>query len=138
MNRRKTRFVIWSLDKETLEISTEYKSARAENFLDFTKRLPDSNCRYAAYDHEFKTADGRITSKMYFFFWTPNNASQVNNVIYTQSLKTLRDKLIGVVNYNVAKAEDIKEYLGNEWIQGKGFTAPQEEEAKSDSESDFE
>jgi len=136
MNRRKCRFVIWHIDREDLIIKTLYVSKRNENYLDFIKHLPDIECRYAAYDHEFKTHDNRLTSKMYFFFWTPSNANQENNVIYSQAMKLLRDQVVGCVNYSLKKQGDVHDRLGNENIGGE-FTRKQE--AKEEEEdSDFE
>ncbi len=31
--------------------------------------LPDTFCRYSVYDHEYKTKDGRTTSKLLFVAW---------------------------------------------------------------------
>jgi hypothetical protein len=31
--------------------------------------LPDTYCRYSVYDHEYKTKDGRTTSKLLFVAW---------------------------------------------------------------------
>jgi len=33
------------------------------------KELPDTEPRYVVYDFEFKSGDGRMTSKMFWIFW---------------------------------------------------------------------
>lgn len=35
----------------------------------FVAALPFQGCRYAVYDHELRTDDGRLTSKLLFFTW---------------------------------------------------------------------
>lgn len=65
--RRKYRFVFFKIDGA--QIIVDATGPPTATYADFIKALPDSDCRYAVYDHEFMTADGRKASKLFFITW---------------------------------------------------------------------
>ncbi|KAH8073917.1 hypothetical protein JL721_2469 [Aureococcus anophagefferens] len=46
---------------------------------------PDADSRYAIFDYEFTTYDGRPTNKLFFLSWFPNNATPYSKMAYTQA-----------------------------------------------------
>ena len=134
--QRKSRWVTY--DIEDYKIKIDHIGTRDSNYKLFVSKLPKTQPRYAVYDHEYKTSDGRLTSKMYFIFWTPKNVNQTDKVIYSQALNDFRAKFNGVINKDAYSFDDIEDMLNTEFANGK-FTIPQidsDEEAESDSDFD--
>lgn len=65
--RRAHRFVLFKIDGAAINVDAT--GPPAASFADFMRALPDSDCRYAVYDHEFLTSDGRKSSKLFFVTW---------------------------------------------------------------------
>mmetsp|Transcript_6644 Transcript_6644/g.9873 ORF Transcript_6644/g.9873 Transcript_6644/m.9873 type:complete len:100 (+) Transcript_6644:81-380(+) len=61
--RRKHRFLVYKIDAETEVVIPEIIGPRATNLKDLISSLPENDARYAIYDHEFTTFDGRPTNK---------------------------------------------------------------------------
>ena len=76
--RRKHRFVTMRI--EGTEVVAETVAAPAEGPAELKVALPYSDCRYAVYDQEIVTADGRKANKLFFFTWLPHNATPHNKV----------------------------------------------------------
>ena len=64
----KLRYFIYEI-KDKKEIVIEKQGDRSKTFDDLVEELPENDCRYALIDLEFKTADGRPTSKIVFISW---------------------------------------------------------------------
>lgn len=76
--RRKHRFVTMRI--EGTEVVAETVAAPGEGPAELKLALPYSDCRYAVYDQEIVTADGRKANKLFFFTWIPHNATPHNKV----------------------------------------------------------
>ena len=57
-------------------------------------RTPRAAARYAVYDHEFSTHDGRLASKLFFISWLPRNATPQAKMGYTTG-KVIRERKEG-------------------------------------------
>jgi cofilin len=69
----KLRYYIYKIEnKKTITI--EGKGDRSKTYEDFCAELPEDDCRYGLVDLDFKTDDGRPTSKMVFITWNPDTA----------------------------------------------------------------
>jgi cofilin len=79
--KHKSRYVIFKIGDE--EIGVEKLGPRAATFEEFGKDLPFSDSRYAVYDQDLTTADGRATSKIWFISWSPTNSTPFNKMAYT-------------------------------------------------------
>eukprot|EP01006_Ploeotia_vitrea_P007093 TRINITY_DN15940_c0_g1_i1.p1 TRINITY_DN15940_c0_g1~~TRINITY_DN15940_c0_g1_i1.p1 ORF type:complete len:131 (+),score=70.81 TRINITY_DN15940_c0_g1_i1:41-433(+) len=112
---RKTRWVTWKIDGTDIVVDVE--SDRKQNYKDFLKALPDTAPRYAAYDHEYKTADGRLTGKLYFIAWKPMNSNQTDKIVFAQSLSKFRSQMDGITSYQFDDIDELEELLENEYIK---------------------
>lgn len=135
LNRRKTRYVFYRMEEFTIVV--EKISERNKTYLDMVKELPDTEPRYVVYDFEFKSGDGRMTSKMFWIFWTPKNASQEKRVIYTQALAKFRDQFSGCTNMSFSAPKEFDKAFDTEYIDKVGYTVPQKEAVEEDIEEDF-
>ena len=82
--KRKHRYVIYRIGESQIEV--ESVGARTSTLKDFTTALPFSDSRYAIYDQEYLTPDGRPTSKLWFVSWFPVNSTPYNKMAYTVRL----------------------------------------------------
>jgi cofilin len=78
------------------EIQVEKAGGRRETYEDFKASLPFTDCRFAVYDQEYKTADGRPASKIWFISWFPQNSTPYNKMAYTTAKTHFRDAIPGV------------------------------------------
>lgn len=76
--RRKHRFLVMRIDGT--EVVADVVGAPEQGPAELRTALPYSDCRYAVYDQELVTSDGRKTSKLFFFTWLPHNATPHNKV----------------------------------------------------------
>ena len=91
----KLRYIIYIIkDKKTIVIDS--KGDRSKTYEDFCEQLPENDCRYGLVDLEFKTEDGRPTSKLVFITWNPDTASIRNKMLYSGSKEALKTALNGV------------------------------------------
>jgi len=127
--KKKLDWVIYKIDVKEKEIQPEKTSSdeKVKGIEGLVKNLPSMQPRYAIYDHEFKTNDGRSTSKLYFFSFTPTNSNQLDRVIYAQSMKPFRDSLSGIFPVSFNTPNEIL-------LQFKPEAAEEEEE---DEDEDF-
>lgn len=64
------------------------------------------------YDHEYKTQDGRLTSKLWFVSWLPNNSPPYNKMAYTSAKGKFREKLPGVFDTQASSTSELDTSLG--------------------------
>lgn len=103
----KLRYYIYEIkDKKTIVISA--KGERSKTYEDFCADLPENDCRYGLIDLDFKTADGRPTSKLVLLTWNPDTASIRNKMLYSGSKESLKAALPGVgIHINATDAAEL-------------------------------
>ena len=91
----KLRYYIYKIeDQKTIVI--EKKGERSKTYEDFCSDLPENEPRYGLVDLEFKTTDGRPTSKLVLITWNPDNASIKPKMLYSGSKEAIKTALNGV------------------------------------------
>jgi len=91
----KLRYYIYKIeDKKTIVI--DKKGDISKSYEDFCNDMPDDDCRYGLIDLDFKTDDGRPTSKLVFITWNPDTANVRNKMLYSGSKEALKTVLSGV------------------------------------------
>ncbi|GMH70915.1 hypothetical protein TrRE_jg1914 [Triparma retinervis] len=111
--RRKHKFMVFRLADDgsgvvNLEVVGDPKSSTD----DFLSTLPTSDCRFAIYDHDYKSTDGRPQSKLFFVSWLPDNATPHNMMAYTAAKGVFREKFTGVFDVMAKSIEEIEVLLG--------------------------
>ena len=96
--RRKHKFIVFKIDGETEQIVVELAGPKKGTLDDMKAALPDTECRYVVYEHEFKTPDGRPTDTLYFMSWMPHNSTPYNKMAYAQAKSVIREILDGVLD----------------------------------------
>jgi hypothetical protein len=84
----------------------------SQTYEQLKKTLPFTECRYAIYDQDYKTADGRPASKLWFISWFPNNSSTHMKMAYAAAKGKFRDTIPGVFDMQVASIEDLDSNMG--------------------------
>lgn len=67
LGRVKLRFIVYKIEGGL--IVTDSVGDNDTKFSDFLARLPADDCRYAIYDMQFTTNDGRVTNKLVSISW---------------------------------------------------------------------
>ncbi|KAG0003314.1 cofilin [Entomortierella chlamydospora] len=91
---KKYKFIIYKLSDDKKSIVVESK-AEAGSYDDFLKHLPETECRWAVYDFDYKIPDGE-RNKIVFFTWAPTEAPIRPKMLYASSKDALRKSLMGV------------------------------------------
>ncbi len=99
--RRRHRYIIFKIGD--FEIQIEKLGGRAESFEDFKRSLPFTDSRYAVYDQDYTTSDGRPASKLWFLSWFPNNSTPYNKMAYTSAKTKFREALPGVFDIQASR-----------------------------------
>ncbi|KAF1334349.1 Actin depolymerizing factor, partial [Globisporangium splendens] len=130
--RRKYRFVLFKIDGAQMVVDAT--GPPSAGFADFLHALPDSDCRYAVYDHEFLTSDGRKSSKLFFVTWCalsmglsvlhyfiltivcyariPQNSNPQFKMAYTHAKSTIRAVCDGALDVNANTKKEIEQSMG--------------------------
>ncbi|KAJ1416565.1 putative actin-depolymerizing factor [Ochromonadaceae sp. CCMP2298] len=93
----KITFVIFKIaDGKDGQIVTEHTSGEGEVFDTFASLLPEDDCRYAIYQVDFTTNDGRPANKLVSITWAPDTARVKQKMIYAGSKDALTRVFVGV------------------------------------------
>ena len=108
--RRKYRFIVFYISDED-EIDVEHLAEPSQTMEDLQACLPFSDCRYAVYDHEYTTFDGRKTSKLLFITWLPLNSTSHAKMAYTSGKGVFKESnyLQGVEDVNAITFDDVRQ-----------------------------
>ena len=79
--RKKSRYIVFRLDGFAIVVDSV--GERGKTFEDLAKALPSAQCRYAVFDKEFKTADGRDSDSLHFINWLPPVCKANEKMTYT-------------------------------------------------------
>merc|ERR1712228_512114 len=91
----KLRYILYEIkDKKT--IVTKGKGAKSKTYEDFCEALVDGEPCYALIDLDFKTTDGRPTSKLVLLTWVPDDSPVREKMLYSGSKEALKTTLNGV------------------------------------------
>jgi len=118
---RKARYVTFKVEStdDKIQVVVDKISARNVTYKDFLKEFKDNKPLYASYDYEFKSADGRTTSALYFFAWMPANCNTNDRILYSSVKSNIVNALSGYKLFACEEEEELEEILQGEVIQSK-------------------
>uniref|UniRef100_A0ACD6A9N3 Uncharacterized protein n=1 Tax=Avena sativa TaxID=4498 RepID=A0ACD6A9N3_AVESA len=79
-----------------MEIVVDQIGDRAATYEDFTKVLPETDCRFAVYDFDYMTPEEVPKSKIYYIFWSPDTAKVRSKMLYASSNQKFKTGLNGI------------------------------------------
>mmetsp|Transcript_264 Transcript_264/g.477 ORF Transcript_264/g.477 Transcript_264/m.477 type:complete len:140 (+) Transcript_264:87-506(+) len=94
LKRISPKFIVYSIVDG--QIVTENRGETEASFEEFISNLPADDCRYAIYDMDFTTTDGRPGNKLVMVSWAPDSAKVKSKMIYAGSKDALTRALVGV------------------------------------------
>ena len=109
--RRKHKFLVFKLS-DSGDVSAEHVGPPSSTAQDFIDLLPHSDCRFAIFDLDTKTSDGRVGSKLFFISWLPDNATPHKKMGYTSAKAVFREKFTGVFDVMAKTTKEIEVCLG--------------------------
>ena len=108
--RKKHRYLVFKIGET--EIDIESTGDRSATFEDFKRCMPANDCRFSVFDWEYKTPDGRPTSKLLFIFWFPHTSTPYNKMAYASAKVKFRDTLPGVDDRQAATLKELDALTG--------------------------
>eukprot|EP00121_Abeoforma_whisleri_P001913 Awhi_evm1s1712 len=106
----KHRYFIMRINDDQTEVIVEKTAEPTASYDDFVAELPPTECRYAIYDLEFETADGRKTNKILFVVWAPDDSKIKAKMITAASKEAVKRALTGISTEIQATGADEIEY----------------------------
>ena len=111
--RRKYKWVIFGIeenkDGEKIHVVISKETDKKKDVRDFINELPESKCRFAVFDHEYVTDDGRKTDKLFFINWNPHAAVVQLQMDYLTGRPALREVCDGCFDVSASSPSDIIE-----------------------------
>ena len=102
--------MIFKISDDKKFIQVEKKGEKGASFEEFTKTLPDGECRYAVLDVEINTKSGATTNKLIFVAWSDDNASVKPKMLYASSKDAIKKALTGINDeYQATERGDLDE-----------------------------
>jgi cofilin len=93
--KKAQRFYVYKIvDKKIIKI--DYAGPRDATYDDLLEKLPENEPRYVLIDLDFKSKDGRPTSKLVFISWNPDTGSIRSKMLYSASKESIKNALPGV------------------------------------------
>jgi len=114
---RKARYALFKVNNQPdqpLEIVLDKQGEKKATKSDFLKDLSETQPRFAIYDYEYKTDDGRLTSTLYFIYWVPQNTNQVEKILVSSAKSNFTACLEGFKAVTAEDKETVEELLENE------------------------
>lgn len=93
-NKRKYKFITYKIEGDSVVVETE--GAPAATYDDFVAALPENDCRYAVYDHEWTQGDGCKKNKIAFMSWSPDTSKIRTKMVYAASKDSFKRALDGI------------------------------------------
>ncbi|OJT14684.1 Cofilin [Trametes pubescens] len=93
---KKSKYIVFTLNKTNTEIIVEKKGATSSTYDDFLADLPEAECRWAVYDFDYEKEDGGKRSKITFYSWSPDDSKVKQKMLFASSKDALRRSLVGI------------------------------------------
>lgn len=98
--KRTYKFLIFKVNDDGKEIVVDARGDRDGKWEQLTEQLPEKECRYAVWDHDFTNKEGIPKSKIFFILWVPDTAKVRSKMLYASSKDNFRTMLDGI-NYEL-------------------------------------
>ena len=111
--RRKHKYLVFKLaTDDSGAVEVDKVGGPKEKASAFIACLPNSECRFAIYDHEYTSKDGRPQSKLFFVSWLPINATPHSMMAYSAAKGVFRDSFQGVFDLMAKDIEEVEIAVG--------------------------
>ncbi|KAI9912586.1 hypothetical protein PsorP6_005379 [Peronosclerospora sorghi] len=107
--RRKYRYILFRIEAD--KVVVDATSPPSATFANFNAALPDSDCRYAVYDHDYITPDGRKSNKLFFVTWIPQNSHPGYKMAYTHAKSAIQSVCEGCYEVSGLTKKDIAQEM---------------------------
>jgi len=93
-SKRKFKFLTYKIEGDNVVVDEE--GAPSATYEDFVAALPENDCRYAVYDHEWTADDGVMKNKIAFMSWAPDTSKVRTKMVYAASKDSFKRALDGI------------------------------------------
>jgi cofilin len=111
--RRKHRFLLFKLDEGGNTIVVDKVGTREDTWETLKLAMPERDCRFAVYDHEFDTDRGVKANKLWFIIWNPENATASKKMAMAASKTRFQESTLpGCFEVQAASLEELEVNIG--------------------------
>ncbi|POO02410.1 hypothetical protein TorRG33x02_013940, partial [Trema orientale] len=94
--KRTYRFIVFKIEEKQKQVVVEKLGEPTQSYEDFTKSLPENECRYAVYDFDFVTQENCQKRRIFFIAWSPDTSRVRSKMIYACSKDRFKRELDGI------------------------------------------
>lgn len=94
-SKRMHRFITYRLENQK-EVIVDQTGQRDATYEDFTKTLPENDCRFAVFDFDFTTPEDVPKSRIFYIFWSPDTAKVRSKMTYASTNEKFKRTLDGI------------------------------------------
>ncbi|XP_037444154.1 actin-depolymerizing factor 4-like, partial [Triticum dicoccoides] len=94
-SKRMHRFITYRLENQK-EVIVDQTGEREATYEDFTKTLPENDCRFAVFDFDFTTPEDVPKSRIFYIFWSPDTAKVRSKMTYASTNEKFKRTLDGI------------------------------------------
>jgi cofilin len=111
--RRRHRYLVYKLEEGGNKIEVDKIGARELPWESLKSVLPERDCRFAVYDHEFDTDRGVKANKLWFIIWAPFNATASKKMAMAACKTRFQEAVLpGCFEVQAASLEELEENIG--------------------------
>lgn len=111
--RRKHRHILFKMDDANTTVDIDSVGERGLGWADFKSALPNSDCRFGIYDHEFMSDRGVQVNKLWLVVWIPENSSAARKMMYTAAKTRFQESCLpGCFECQAATLQELEVEMG--------------------------
>ena len=91
----KYRYVIFKMNDDMTQVVVEKTADMSATYDNFIADLPEKNARYAVFDLEYDTAEGK-RDKIVFVLWCPDSCRIKEKMLFSSTKLTIKQAFVGL------------------------------------------
>lgn len=104
------RWAMWKINDTGKEVILCNVGERESPYEQLLEALPETDCRFAVYDHQFTNSDNCVFNKLVFISWAPDTARIKAKMMYASTKDYFKTYLDGLsIELQASEIEDITE-----------------------------
>eukprot|EP00761_Pharyngomonas_kirbyi_P011355 gb/GECH01011380.1/.p1 GENE.gb/GECH01011380.1/~~gb/GECH01011380.1/.p1 ORF type:complete len:143 (+),score=34.64 gb/GECH01011380.1/:1-429(+) len=96
LHSSKISAIIYKINDDATEVVVENTLEKGSSWEDFVKCFPEDQARFAVYNFQFNTEDGRMVDKMLFILWVPDRCPTRAKMLYSSTKNEFKKNLPGI------------------------------------------
>ena len=111
--KRKFKWVMFGIEEDgsgnKMHKVMDKEADKSTSVDDLIAALPEHDCRFIVYEHEYVTKDDRKTDKLFFINWNPRSCPTAQTMDYLTGRPSIREVCDGCFDVSASGTADVKD-----------------------------